>query len=240
MSKAKARVKVASEKKEVILFYSPRNGKYSVFSQWNQNSPVVIRLTEDNGHKKVGSQIRFHNNEQYMMYHKAILFKDYQIATQILATRNPKLINAFGQRIGKDNEEIWDEHKFKIVLEGTYLKFSQNDRCRALLLSTGETIIGEANPVDAVWGIGIGDTHPNSLISDNWAETGQNLLGKALMEIRFRLRKDADPKNDNIKRTSYPDMGDDKAIINTTNQELRKRATINKLSQNFNINLDDL
>jgi ribA/ribD-fused uncharacterized protein len=233
----------------VLLFYSHRNGKFSAFSQWNQNAPFVIRLKSDNGHKKSGSQIRFYNNEQYMMYHKAILFKDYSIANQILATRNPKLTKAYGRKVGQSegtwDEGIWDDNKFSIVTEGTYLKFSQNDRFKAILLSTGDDIIGEASPSDAVWGIGIGETHPNARDPEKWAETGQNLLGKALMEVRFRLRKDADPKNEKIKRTNYPgqsDIDDEQSLqdhITTTNQEIRRQAVIDKLSQNFNVNPDD-
>lgn len=55
-----------------------------------------------------------------------------------------------------------------------------------MLMATGEKIIAEASPRDAVWGIGMAEDHPNVTDQSVW---GQNLLGKALMKVRAALKE---------------------------------------------------
>ncbi len=45
----------------------------------------------------------------------------------------------------------------------------------------------EASPIDIVWGVGLGEDDP--LIDDESNWRGQNLLGKALDEVRNTLLK---------------------------------------------------
>ncbi|MNI91462.1 hypothetical protein D3C73_1491250 [compost metagenome] len=54
------------------------------------------------------------------------------------------------------------------------------------LLATGDRILVEASPSDKIWGIGLAPDDPNAQIPARWL--GQNLLGKALMEVREYLR----------------------------------------------------
>ena len=73
-----------------------------------------------------------------------------------------------------------------MVEEGNYLKFSQSEECRRALLKTGELVLVEGSPVDRVWGIGFrGDEAEGK--EEEW---GLSLLGKALMRVRERLRKE--------------------------------------------------
>ena len=65
-------------------------------------------------------------------------------------------------------------------------KFSQNPKLLKLLLDTNDSILVEASPKDKIWGIGIGVDHVDFLNSDKWP--GENLLGKALMEVRDKLK----------------------------------------------------
>ena len=58
----------------------------------------------------------------------------------------------------------------------------KNERLRAALLATGDTILVEASPYDRIWGIGRGESDP--LIADESAWRGLNLLGVALMKVR--------------------------------------------------------
>ena len=50
------------------------------------------------------------------------------------------------------------------------------------LLDTKPFILAEASPFDRIYGIGMGPNNPNVQFIDKWR--GQNLLGKALMDVR--------------------------------------------------------
>lgn len=67
---------------------------------------------------------------------------------------------------------------------GLIEKFSQNPDLKKALVRTGDAILVEASPFDKIWGIGISakDAQKNK----PWE--GENLLGKALMEVRDNIR----------------------------------------------------
>ncbi|OAQ81364.1 hypothetical protein VFPBJ_03948 [Purpureocillium lilacinum] len=58
---------------------------------------------------------------------------------------------------------------------------------REMLLATGEREIVEASPYDSIWGIGFTERDAEGM-REHW---GENLLGKALMEVRSELRESA-------------------------------------------------
>lgn len=126
--------------------------------------------------------ITFTRGEQYMMYRKAMLFNDISIAADILKTDNPAEHKRLGRLVKNYNETIWSEHRVDIVVEGLIEKFKQNDKLKQVLLSTGNTIIAEASPVDKIWGIGLTEDDPLAQNINSWK--GQNLLGIALMRVR--------------------------------------------------------
>lgn len=75
----------------------------------------------------------------------------------------------------------------RIVEEGNYHKFTISEDAeslRALLLGTGERELVEASPMDRIWGVGYAERNAGQ----NRVRWGQNLLGKALMSVRGRLR----------------------------------------------------
>ena len=74
-----------------------------------------------------------------------------------------------------------------IVLLGNWHKFSQNRELREFLLSTGDSVLVEASPYDAIWGIRLAASSPEAQDPMKWR--GQNLLGFALMEVRDELRR---------------------------------------------------
>lgn len=75
----------------------------------------------------------------------------------------------------------------RIVLEGTLHKFRQNSELWRTLDATGDRILVEASPFDAIWGIGFEAKHALRQGEDKW---GLNLLGKALMQARGIIRKE--------------------------------------------------
>ena len=141
------------------------------FSQWYQAG------MEENG-------IVFNCCEQYMMYHKAVLFRDKITAERILNSSDPYEQKRLGRMVRNFVPSLWDKHKENIVFQGNYLKFTQNADLRAYLMSTGERIIVEANKYDPIWGIGMFSDDRNLLRTELW---GQNLLGKAIMKVRERF-----------------------------------------------------
>lgn len=69
-------------------------------------------------------------------------------------------------------------HKFTLSEEA--------ESMRKWLLATGERELVEASPMDRIWGVGFGAREAGA----NRHRWGQNLLGKALMEVRKRLREE--------------------------------------------------
>jgi ribA/ribD-fused uncharacterized protein len=122
------------------------------------------------------------------MYHKAILFNDKETAELILNTKEPRKQKNLGRLVKNFDEHIWDQHKEKIVYNGNYLKFSQDEDLKEYLCDTDPYELVEANKYDRIWGIGMFAHDPNILDTSKW---GQNLLGKTLMKVRnvFVVRK---------------------------------------------------
>ena len=125
--------------------------------------------------------------EQFMMSKKAELFDDNEIMQQILSCKDPRKIKALGQKVRNFDETIWSKVKYSIVLNGNYMKFSQNPALKHFLLQTGDKILVEASPYDGIWGIKMDESDENAHNPLKWR--GQNLLGFALMEVRDVLRE---------------------------------------------------
>ena len=125
--------------------------------------------------------------EQYMMAEKARIFGDEEIARQIMDETMQDKIKGLGRKVKNFDENIWNEVKYHIVLTGNYYKFSQNKQLRQVLLSTGESILVEASPLDMIWGIGIDANNENAYHPEKW--NGSNLLGFALTEVREEIKR---------------------------------------------------
>lgn len=126
------------------------------------------------------------------MHRKALLFStpSHPITREIANgwKIHPRDLRSLGRKIPDFVEEIWQEHRFAIVVEGNYLKFTQNEDLKQLLLSTGERELVEASPRDRIWGVGFGEKNAGNC-RERW---GLNLLGKALMETRERIRREVE------------------------------------------------
>ena len=129
--------------------------------------------------------IGYSSMEQYMMYSKAVCFKDDKVAKQILATEDCAKIKNFGRNVTGYDENMWNGVRQIIVYEGLLEKFSQNPELREKLKKTGKAILAECAVKDRVWGIGLSMHDPDRLNRMKWQ--GQNLLGYALMMVRERI-----------------------------------------------------
>ena len=116
---------------------------------------------------------------------KAECFGDKEALEEILSAKDPAQMKALGRQVRGFDAKVWDEIKFGVVLNASYLKFSQNAPLRDFLLQTGSKILVEASPVDKIWGIGMSAEDQNAHNPMKWR--GQNLLGFALMRARDEI-----------------------------------------------------
>jgi ribA/ribD-fused uncharacterized protein len=144
----------------------------SPFSQWYRCS------------FSVDGQV-FNCAEQYMMYGKALLFGDGEVAREILAADHPRQHKALGRKVKGFDDAIWRRERERIVLAGNRAKFTQSAELRELLLATRGTTLVEASPYDRIWGIGLAASDPRAQDAAQWK--GQNLLGKILTALRDEL-----------------------------------------------------
>ena len=124
--------------------------------------------------------------EQFMMAAKARLFEDTQTLQQILSTCDPKEIKALGRAVKNFDPVKWDAVKYDVVITANMCKFGQNLQLWQCLHDTGDAILVEASPYDTIWGIGMKEQQAKVCSPEEWK--GQNLLGKALMEVRNNLK----------------------------------------------------
>jgi ribA/ribD-fused uncharacterized protein len=128
------------------------------------------------------NDIYYPTAEHWMMAGKARLFGDQKALQYILDAPTPKDAKDLGREVRGFDQKLWESERYKIVLDGNILKFSQNPDLRDFLLSTEDQILVEASPYDKIWGVGLKKEDPSILRPDKWK--GLNLLGFALMEAR--------------------------------------------------------
>ena len=152
----------------------PRGGGAGAgcFSQW-WPSPFEV------------DDVRFATAEHYMMWRKAKLFGDEEVAAQVLTAVHPKQAKDFGRRVRGFDEETWVAHRYGIVVDGNAAKFAQHPELGSYLAGTGNRVLVEASPVDRVWGIGLPADDPRAGKPRAWR--GLNLLGFALADVRAQL-----------------------------------------------------
>lgn len=157
----------------MILFWH-ETGKYGCFSNWYHTFFII-------------DSTPYISSEQYMMTQKAALFNDTEIKNEILHETDQKTIKALGRKVRNFDPDVWNKHKSIIMHDGIYAKFTQNADLKKILLSTGKQTIAEASPWDKIWGIGLYASNPDAKDPAKWK--GQNLLGKALMQVRNEIQE---------------------------------------------------
>ena len=122
---------------------------------------------------------------QYIMYAKALLFEDNDMAALILATTNPFMQYRLGRRIKGFKEKTWKNHREAIAKRANRLKFCQHPHLLVKLCNLSGDIV-QASKTDSIWGIGL--TASTAAKSSRY-EWGENLMGKSLMELREEFLK---------------------------------------------------
>lgn len=142
------------------------------FSQWFK-SPFEV------------DGVKFNTAEQYMMYSKAMLFDDKEVADAIMRTTNPREQKALGRQVRGFDLDTWNTHARYFVTKGNIAKFTSTEELKNILLDTGDKVLVEASPEDRIWGIG----YAEDVALENKADWGTNWLGLCLMEARDEIRR---------------------------------------------------
>lgn len=127
----------------------------------------------------------FTSSEQAIMWAKAHLFNDEEVANKILETDDPKTQKALGRKVRNFDVDVWNQNAPGIVTYICYYKFSQNEYLKNLILSYGNREFVEASPHDKIWGIGLHYEDDDVLDKSKWQ--GKNWLGIALTNVRDKL-----------------------------------------------------
>ena len=142
----------------------------------------------------MGETHTFFCTEQAFMWAKAKFFGDNESAAKILAVvDDPMECKKLGRGVKNYDDAKWAEVRYYAMKNANFAKFSQCKYHMKKFLDPefdGKTFV-EASPSDGIWGIKMGIKDKGVLNERNW--NGQNLLGKALTEVRNQLvalRKD--------------------------------------------------
>ena len=107
-------------------------------------------------------------------YYQAMKTLDVEVQERVRLTDTPGQSKKMGQTV--ELRPDWEVVKYEIMLKALRVKYA-HDPLRALLISTGDAEIYEDSPYDKIWGTGV----------QGGIGTGQNLLGKALMQVRGEI-----------------------------------------------------
>ncbi|KAL0578881.1 hypothetical protein V5O48_003114 [Marasmius crinis-equi] len=211
--KATMKSSTSSKASDNYLFFWKPDEENGWASQWYPSQFTLevsfpgSETTESSSSETV-KECTFPSAEHYMMFRKALLFKDTSIADLVLSPAysgtsksNLAKIKALGREVANFDEQEWQAHRYQIVLDGNLAKFRQDLELKEKLFGTGSRKHVEASPRDRIWGIGYGHVSAANMVDtmdgegrepEKW---GLNLLGKALDETRKILREEDASRN---------------------------------------------
>ena len=178
LSVAEVRAAVAGGAQPEFLFFwghrPRRDGSIgpSCLSQW---WPVELEVDGQ----------RFASTEHWMMWRKAEVFGDHDVARQVLEAATPAEAKKLGAQVRGFDPAAWEAERFPVVVAGNRAKFGQHPDLAEFLRGTAPRVLVEASPVDRIWGIGLAADDARAADPSRWE--GLNLLGGALMQGRDEL-----------------------------------------------------
>jgi N-glycosidase YbiA len=148
----------------LIIYFYKVDAPYGCFSNF---SPHSIELDGES----------WATVEHYYQAHKFEGTKFEYLMAEIQAAPTPELAAKIGRDPAHQPHADWDLHKCEIMYRAIWQKFSSHPDIQQVLLDTLNTEIVEDSHVDYFWGCGID-------------RSGQNQLGRILMQVRSELRVD--------------------------------------------------
>ena len=113
--------------------------------------------------------------EHYYQSQKFVGTEHEPLIATIRAVKTPEEAAALGRDRCRVMRKDWEQVKVEIMYQAVLKKFLTHLDIQAVLLSTQEALIVEDSPTDYYWGCG-------------FQRTGQNQLGKILMQVRQAIR----------------------------------------------------
>ncbi len=170
---------------EFVFFYQ------DYMSNWWSTKDIKPQFTDP------VTGLVWNNTEEHFMAAKARFFGDEGTHSLIVAHAanrgHPGNVKELGRLVKGYDDKAWSCVRLGAMTHSCYLKFSQNPDLAAQMKATGGRVLVEASPVDKVWGVGLdidsaaAHAANSSFTGASLAWPGQNLLGKALMQVRSLL-----------------------------------------------------
>ncbi|ORY29346.1 hypothetical protein BCR39DRAFT_174665 [Naematelia encephala] len=187
---------------EIIFFHKeypdpghgyPDDGRHC-FSNWYPNLPFSDPEIDANVNLKQrlgidpNTSIVFGTSEHYMMFWKALIYRNPRLAAEIISPANrnhPNVAKDLAKAAAEAapaHDNLWRRINKDVVRRGCYLKFTSQDTSEELdyLLGTGKARLAESAPNDEFWGLKYDIT--NAL--PNQSRWGKNQLGEVLEDVR--------------------------------------------------------
>ena len=163
------------------------------YTEWPSNFKATSFVWE-----AFGEEHSFFCTEQAFMWAKAKYFGDEEAAAEILKPKSegntPIWCKQCGRWVKNYDDAKWDAVRYDYMYEVNWCKYRQDKTLRAKLLDPqfdGKTFV-EASPTDKIWGIGLSQEQADD---DESKWNGQNLLGKAITQVRQALESNARNKH---------------------------------------------
>lgn len=102
-----------------------------------------------------------------------------------MKSEDPAKQKQLGRLVKGFSDDKWRLVCERVVFEGNWWKFSQNEAFREKLIGTEDRELCEASRKDRVWGIGY-NAKEALQYRRFW---GENLLGRALMRVREKIKE---------------------------------------------------
>ena len=172
VAEVKSRIK-AAEKVPVIVFEGTESDDYGYLSlDW----AIAIDF----------NKTMYRSAKQAVYAELAKFFNDQVHLPQLLEATTADEVNYSLEDVpGENNAEKWNQQLRQLVYEVNLAKFRQYPELAGKLLETKNAIIGAYLPGDSMLGTGISLENVDAKDSTKW---GENVLGKALMNIRDALQ----------------------------------------------------
>jgi ribA/ribD-fused uncharacterized protein len=123
-----------------------------------------------------------------------------EVQREIIGQHSPMTAKMKSKPHRKDSRPDWDEVRYKVMRWCLRAKLAQNyEEFGRLLLATRDRPIVEQSRKDDYWGAKLTDEAGDTL-------TGQNVLGRLLMELREKLKDDAEGALKVVPPLGIPDF----------------------------------